>query len=381
MSAPKTVSAPAPIAFMDLATQQRRIKAAVDANLARVLAHGQYILGPEVGELEKQLAAFAGVKHAIGCASGTDALVLPLLARGIGAGDAVFSPSFTFIATAEAAVIVGATPVFVDVDPETFLLDPQSLTAAIAQARAQGLRPAAVIPVDLFGQPADYAAIDTIARGEGLFVIADAAQSFGGARGGKRVGAMAPVTSTSFFPSKPLGCYGDGGAILTDDDEIAKTIRSLRVHGQGAHKYDNIRIGVNSRLDSMQAAVLLAKLTVFEDELVARDRVAKRYDAALANVVRTPRIEPGVRSAWALYTIAASNRNRLAERLKARGVPTAIYYPIPLHRQQAYRSYPIAPGGLAVSERLADEVISLPMHPYLEPAAQDAVVAALRKSL
>ncbi|MBM3509222.1 MAG: DegT/DnrJ/EryC1/StrS family aminotransferase [Alphaproteobacteria bacterium] len=381
MSAPKTVSAPAPIAFMDLATQQRRIKAAVDANLARVLAHGQYILGPEVGELEKQLAAFAGVKHAIGCASGTDALVLPLLARGIGAGDAVFSPSFTFIATAEAAVIVGATPVFVDVDPETFLLDPQSLTAAIAQARAQGLRPAAVIPVDLFGQPADYAAIDTIARGEGLFVIADAAQSFGGARGGKRVGAMAPVTSTSFFPSKPLGCYGDGGAILTDDDEIAKTIRSLRVHGQGAHKYDNIRIGVNSRLDSMQAAVLLAKLTVFEDELVARDRVAKRYDAALANVVRTPRIEPGVRSAWALYTIAASNRNRLAERLKARGVPTAIYYPIPLHRQQAYRSYPIAPGGLAVSERLADEVISLPMHPYLEPAAQDAVVAALRESL
>lgn len=381
MSAPKTVSAPAPIAFMDLATQQRRIKAAVDANLARVLAHGQYILGPEVGELEKQLAAFAGVKHAIGCASGTDALVLPLLARGIGAGDAVFSPSFTFIATAEAAVIVGATPVFVDVDPETFLLDPQSLTAAIAQARAQGLRPAAVIPVDLFGQPADYAAIDTIARGEGLFVIADAAQSFGGARGGKRVGAMAPVTSTSFFPSKPLGCYGDGGAILTDDDEIAKTIRSLRVHGQGAHKYDNIRIGVNSRLDSMQAAVLLAKLTVFEDELVARDRVAKRYDAALANVVRTPRIEPGVRSAWALYTIAASNRGRLAERLKARGVPTAIYYPIPLHRQQAYRSYPIAPGGLAVSERLADEVISLPMHPYLEPAAQDAVVAALRESL
>lgn len=381
MSAPKTVSAPAPIAFMDLATQQRRIKAAVDANLARVLAHGQYILGPEVGELEKQLAAFAGVKHAIGCASGTDALVLPLLARGIGAGDAVLSPSFTFIATAEAAVIVGATPVFVDVDPETFLLDPQSLTAAIAQARAQGLRPAAVIPVDLFGQPADYAAIDTIARGEGLFVIADAAQSFGGARGGKRVGAMAPVTSTSFFPSKPLGCYGDGGAILTDDDEIAKTIRSLRVHGQGAHKYDNIRIGVNSRLDSMQAAVLLAKLTVFEDELVARDRVAKRYDAALANVVRTPRIEPGVRSAWALYTIAASNRNRLAERLKARGVPTAIYYPIPLHRQQAYRSYPIAPGGLAVSERLADEVISLPMHPYLEPAAQDAVVAALRESL
>jgi len=381
MSAPKTVSAPAPIAFMDLATQQRRIKAAVDANLARVLAHGQYILGPEVGELEKQLAAFAGVKHAIGCASGTDALVLPLLARGIGAGDAVFSPSFTFIATAEAAVIVGATPVFIDVDPETFLLDPQSLTAAIAQARAQGLRPAAVIPVDLFGQPADYAAIDTIARGEGLFVIADAAQSFGGARGGKRVGAMAPVTSTSFFPSKPLGCYGDGGAILTDDDEIAKTIRSLRVHGQGAHKYDNIRIGVNSRLDSMQAAVLLAKLTVFEDELVARDRVAKRYDAALANVVRTPRIEPGVRSAWALYTIAASNRNRLAERLKARGVPTAIYYPIPLHRQQAYRSYPIAPGGLAVSERLADEVISLPMHPYLEPAAQDAVVAALRESL
>ena len=381
MSAPKTAPSPTPIAFMDLATQQRRIKTAVDANLARVLAHGQYILGPEVGEFEKQLAAFAGVKHAIGCASGTDALVLPLLARGIGAGDAVFSPSFTFIATAEAAVIVGATPVFVDVDPETFLLDPRSLIAAIAEARAQGLRPAAVIPVDLFGQPADYAAIDAIARREGLFVIADAAQSFGGARGGKRVGAMAPVTSTSFFPSKPLGCYGDGGAILTDDDDIAKTIRSLRVHGQGAHKYDNVRIGVNSRLDSMQAAILLAKLTVFEDELAARDRVARRYDAALANVVRTPRIEAGVRSAWALYTIAASNRDRLAERLKARGVPTAIYYPIPLHRQQAYRSYPTVPGGLAVSERLAAEVISLPMHPYLEPSAQDVVVAALRESL
>jgi dTDP-4-amino-4,6-dideoxygalactose transaminase len=366
---------------MDLATQQRRIKTAVDANLARVLAHGQFILGPEVGELEKQLAAFAGVKHAIGCASGTDALVLPLLARRIGTGDAVFSPSFTFIATAEAAVIVGATPVFVDVDPETFLLDPQSLIAAIAGARAQGLRPAAVIPVDLFGQPADYAAIDAIARREGLFVIADAAQSFGAARGGKRVGAMAPVTSTSFFPSKPLGCYGDGGAVLTDDDDIAKTIRSLRVHGQGAHKYDNVRIGVNSRLDSMQAAVLLAKLTVFEDELAARDRVAQRYDVALANVVRTPRIDPGVRSAWALYTIATPNRDRLAERLKARGVPTAIYYPIPLHRQQAYRGYPAAPSGLAASERLAEDVISLPMHPYLEPAAQDAVVAALRDSL
>ena len=381
MSVSRPAPAAPPIAFMDLATQQRRIKAAVDANLARVLAHGQYILGPEVGELEKRLAAFAGVKHAIGCASGTDALVLPLLARGIGAGDAVFSPSFTFIATAEAAVIVGATPVFVDVDPETFLLDPMSLIAAIAQARAQRLRPAAVIPVDLFGQPADYDAIDAVSRREGLFVIADAAQSFGGTRGGKRVGAMAPVTSTSFFPSKPLGCYGDGGAILTDDDDLAKTIRSLRVHGQGAHKYDNVRIGVNSRLDSMQAAVLLAKLTVFEDELAARDRVAKRYDAALANVVRTPRIEAGVRSAWALYTIAAPNRDRLAERLKAQGVPTAIYYPIPLHRQQAYRDYPAAPGGLAVSERLAAEVISLPMHPYLEPTAQDAVVAALREAL
>ncbi|MSP51306.1 MAG: DegT/DnrJ/EryC1/StrS family aminotransferase [Alphaproteobacteria bacterium] len=369
------------MAFIDLAAQQRRLKPVIDANIARVLAHGQYILGPEVAEFEAALAARAGVKHAIGCASGTDALVLPLMARGIGPGDAVFVPSFTFVASAEAPVIVGATPVFVDVDPETFLIDPKSLADATSAARSSGLRPAAVIPVDLFGQPADYVALAAIVAEHELFVIADAAQSFGGRRVGKAVGSLATVTSTSFFPSKPLGGYGDGGAIFTDDGELAARIRSLRVHGQGTHKYDNVRIGVNSRLDTMQAAILLAKLSIFSDELKARDRIARRYGDLLSNVVRTPTIDRDAESAWALYTIAHADRDKLAERLKARGVPTAVYYPIPLHRQEAYRRYPIAPRGLTVSERLATEVISLPMHPYLDAAAQDYIATAVRESL
>ena len=370
--------ADSPIAFMDLATQRDRLRADLDAALARVMDHGQYILGPEVDELERRLAEYCGVAACVACASGSDALLLPLLAQGIGPRDAVFVPSFTFVATAEMAVVAGATPVFVDVDEATFLIDTASLEAAIAHAREIGLAPRAVIPVDLFGQPADYPALSAIAGREGLLVIADAAQSFGARQGRARVGKLAHVTATSFFPSKPLGCFGDGGALLTDDLDLAARLRSLRMHGAGSDKYDNVRIGLNSRLDTLQAAVLLAKLTVFDREIEARRKVADRYDAGLRGRVGTPGVAPGNRPAWALYTIVTPERDRLKAALADAAIPTRIYYSAPLHRQPAYREHPRAPTGLCAAERLAERVLSLPMHPYLDAAAQDRVIAALR---
>jgi len=368
---------PQSIAFIDLKVQQLRIKPGIEAAIARVLAHGQYILGPEVAALEMRLAAFCGARHAITCASGTDALLLVLIARGIGPGDAVFVPSFTFVATAEVVAVLGATPVFIDIEEDTFLMDAGQLGSAIIDAKEHGLRPRAVIPVDLFGQPADYEEIGRIARTAGLFVLADAAQSFGATQNGKRAGSLAPVTATSFFPAKPLGCYGDGGAIFTDDDDLAETLLSLRVHGKGQDKYDNVRIGINGRIDTLQAAILIEKLTIFEDEIAARQRVAGRYTAALQDLVRTPAVTRGSTSVWAQYTIQVNDRDHLASHLKGKGIPTAIYYPKPLHLQEAYLSYPRAPGGLPVSERLADSVISLPMHPYLLEQEQDRIVEAV----
>lgn len=366
--------------FIDLAAQQRGIRDRIDARIAAVLDHGQYIMGPEVKELEAALAAFCGAKHCVSCANGTDALHLALLAIGAGAGDAVLVPSFTFAATAEAPCLVGATPVFVDVDSASFNMDPASLRRAIGKARAEGLAPKAVIAVDLFGLPADYPAIEEIAKSEGMTLICDSAQGWGGEINGRKTGTFGDMTTTSFFPAKPLGCYGDGGAVFTDDAEIAALLDSLRVHGKGTEKYDNVRIGTNSRLDTLQAAILLEKLAIYADELEARNRVADRYTAALHNRFQTPAVPEGYRSIWAQYTLLAKDeaeRNAAMATLKEAGVPTAVYYPRPLHTQTAYAGFPTDPAGLPVSESAATRVFSLPMHPYLEDQDIEIIVSSL----
>jgi len=369
------------IAFIDLQAQRRRLGESVDRTIAKVLEHGNYIMGPEVGQLEKALGAFCGARHVISCGNGTDALQLVLMAEGVGPGDAVFVPAFTFVATAEMVPLVGATPVFVDVDEVTFNMDPASLETAIRTAQDSGLKPRMVMAVDLFGQPADYAAISRIADRTGMTVVADAAQAFGASLGAAKVGTLAKYTTTSFFPAKPLGCYGDGGAVFTDDAEAADLLRSLRIHGKGSDKYDNIRIGLNSRLDTLQAAILIEKLAIFADEIVARNVVADRYAQGLGDVVSVPKVVDSAVSTWAQYTIRHADRDGLAARLKEKGVPTAVYYPIPMHRQTGYRAYPVAGGSLPVSDRLSHDVISLPMHPYLDQATQDRIIDAVRSSL
>jgi dTDP-4-amino-4,6-dideoxygalactose transaminase len=348
-----------------------------------VLTHCHFVLGPEVKSFETELAAFCGAQHVITCASGTDALVLALRAMGIGPGDAVFCPSFTFCATAEVVALVGATPVFVDVDAATFNIDANRLASAIITAKETGLKPKAVIPVDLFGLPADHAAIAAVSKNEGLSVLDDAAQGFGATYNNRRLGTFGRATATSFFPAKPLGCYGDGGAVMTDDDEFAEALKSLRVHGQGSDKYDNVRIGLASRLDTIQAAILIEKLKIFSDEIDARNTVARRYNEGLNDVVTVPTAPAGSTSVWAQYTIRISGgrRDAVAVALKAEGIPTAIYYRIPLHRQQAYKHYPIDKGGVEVSDRLAFEVLSLPMHAYLDTETQDRVIEATRRAL
>ncbi len=371
-----------PIPFIDLKAQRARIAEGLDRAIARTLEGGAFILGPAVREFEQALAAFLDVDHVIGCASGTDALVLALRALEIGPGDAVFVPSFTFAATAEAVALVGATPAFVDVRPDSFNMDPDSLAGAIDHIASQGvLTPRAVIPVDLFGLPADYAALTPVAKAHGLAVIADAAQSCGALRDGVRTGNHADLTTFSFYPAKPLGCYGDGGAVAARDAGVAEALRSLRVHGKGTDKYDNVRIGLNSRLDTLQAAILLEKLGIFPDEIEARQLVAGRYGKALGNVVTVPRVDAGALSVWAQYTVQLDGRDAVQAALKARGVPTQIHYPKPLHRQPPYADYPVAPGGVPVTERLAGCVLSLPMHPYLDEATQDHIVAALREAV
>jgi len=374
---------PPMIPFIDVAAQRRRLGGAIDAAVASVLGHCQFILGPEVRTFEAELAAFCGARHAVTCASGTDALVLALRAMGIGPGDAVICPAFTFCATAEVAALVGATPVFVDVDAATFNIDANRIAGAIAAARSAGLTPKAVIPVDLFGLAADHTAIAAAAKAEGLFILDDAAQAFGATFNNRRLGTFGHATATSFFPAKPLGCYGDGGAVMTDDDAMADALRSLRMHGQGTDRYDNVRIGLASRLDTMQAAILIEKLKIFPDEIEARNRIARHYSEALGDIVIVPKVPPGSTSVWAQYTIrvAGGRRDRLAAALKAEGIPTAVYYPIPLHRQQAYKQYPVGEGGVAVSDRLAAEVISLPMHAYLDAPTQDCIIDATRRAL
>jgi dTDP-4-amino-4,6-dideoxygalactose transaminase len=373
-----------PVPFIDIGAQRRRLGNSIDEAVARVLAHCQFINGPEVTQLEALLAEFSGAGHVVSCASGTDALLMVLMAKGIGRGDAVLCPSFTFCATGEAVALTGATPVFVDVDEATFNIDAGSLERGVATAKKHGLKPKAVIPVDLFGQSADHDAIGAVAAAEGLFVLDDAAQGFGASYKGRRLGTFGHATATSFFPAKPLGCFGDGGAIFTDDAELAATLRSIRVHGQGSDKYDNVRLGITGRLDTMQAAILIEKLKIFEDEIAARNRVAERYARGLGNVVTVPRVASGCTSIWAQYTIRlprGTDRDGFAAALRAQGVPTAIYYPKSMHQQTAYRDFPVAEGGLPVSERLSADVISLPMHAYLDEPTQERVIKAVRGTL
>jgi len=370
-----------PIPFIDVAAQRRRLGKSVDEAVSRVLAHCQFIGGPEVAQLETELAAFCGAGHVVTCASGTDALLMVLMAKGVGRGDAVLCPSFTFCATGEVVALLGATPVFVDVDEATFNIDAASLKNGIEVSKKRGLKPRAVIPVDMFGQPADHDAIGAIAEAEGMFVLDDAAQGFGASYKGRRLGTFGLATATSFFPAKPFGCFGDGGAIFTDDAQLAAELRSIRVHGQGSEKYDNVRIGLTARLDTIQAAILIEKLKIFEDEIAARDRIAARYAQGLGNVVSVPRLAAGRTSVWAQYTIRlpkGTDRERFAATLKAQGIPTAIYYPKSMHQQAAYRGFPAADGGLPVSESLSGDVISLPMHAYLDEPTQARIIKAVR---
>ncbi len=373
-----------PIPFLDLAAQQRRLGPLLRRRLDAVLAHCQFVLGPEVAELEAELARRAGAAHCVGVSSGTDALQIAMMAEGIGPGDAVFLPAFTYTATAEVPLLLGATPVFVDVDPRTFQIDPAHLEARIAAIAAAGrLRPRAVIAVDLFGQPAPWPTLRAVAARHGLFLLDDLAQSFGATLDGLPLGTQGDATATSFFPSKPLGAYGDGGALFTESDERATLYRSLRSHGEGAVRYDVLRTGMNGRLDTLQAAVLLAKLELFDAELATRERLAQLYDSRLSNLVVIPARVPSSTSAWAIYAILledAGQRQRVQERLRAEGVPSAIYYPKPLHHQPAYAASHDGTA-LPVSEALATRIMALPLHPDLTDAQAERVAGALRRAL
>jgi UDP-2-acetamido-2-deoxy-ribo-hexuluronate aminotransferase len=381
-----------PINFIDLAAQRARLGDKIDKAVMGAVNAGAYIMGPEVKTFEKQMAEFGQAKHCLSCANGTEAIVLPLMAWGIKPGDAVFCPSFTFAATAEVVPWLGAVPVFVDIDPKTYNMDPAHLEAAIAAVKAEGkLTPKVIIAVDLFGQPANYPAIAAIAKAHGLKLIADSAQGFGCTINGDHPIKWADATTTSFFPAKPLGCYGDGGAVLTNDDELFDLMDSLRVHGKAtkrdtvgkefAHdpKYLNVRIGMNSRLDTIQAAILIEKLAIFQEEIDMRNKVAARYNALLGDVATVPYMIEGGVSTWAQYTIEIEDRDELAAFAKTRGVPTAVYYPIPIHKQNVYSVFPKGPGGLPVSETKSEAVISLPMHPYLDEETQDRIVSVVRE--
>lgn len=391
------------IPFIDLKTQYERISAQVEAAVLGVMRGGTFILGPVVERLERRLADFAGSPHCVSCASGTDALVMALMAKGVGPGDAIFTVPFTFMASAEAIATVGATPIFVDIQADSFNMDPAALKRAIAALAADdptdhvlprldssqrsALRPRGIIAVDLFGLPADYAQINAIATQHNLFVIEDAAQSFGASANNKRAGTLAEIACTSFFPAKPLGCFGDGGAIFCDDAQLDAILRSIRVHGQGSHKYENVRLGITGRLDTVQAAVLDVKLDIFADELEQRQRVAARYDANIAAAglaLRTPSIPAGTVSAWAQYTVVAqdaAHRTQCQQQLAESGIPTMVYYPKGLHEQQAFASLGYVRGDFPVSEMMADRVFSLPMHPYLEDVEIDRIVASMGRKV
>ena len=371
------------IKFIDLNSQQLRLKDEINSGIQSVLKHGQYILGPEVRKFEKNLAKFGKSKYALGCANGTDAIVLPLLAWGIGPGDAVFCPSFTYCATAEAIANTGATPVFIDIHRRTYNIDPESLERAINEVKKnRQLVPRAVIAVDLFGQSANYPILSAIAKSYDLKLIADSAQGFGTTLKGKHPLHWADITTTSFFPAKPLGCYGDGGAILTNDDNLAIRIESLRFHGKGEEKYDNTHVGLNSRLDTLQAAILLPKLKIFSEEINVRNFIANRYiDGLKDHVSCLPKIMNGVISTWAQFTIEVTDPELFARRLKEKGIPTARYYPKPVHQQSAYSHFPIEGKKLLNTEDCSNHTISLPMHPYLDNRTQDIIIEIVQKAV
>jgi UDP-2-acetamido-2-deoxy-ribo-hexuluronate aminotransferase len=385
------------VQFIDLAAQQKRIRAQLEKNLLAVLDHGKYIMGPEVGTLEKQLADFVSVKNAVACASGTDALLMALMANNVGPGDAVFTTPFTFIATAEVIQLLGATPVFVDIDPVSFNIDPDNLSKAIralADRDPSGhplpvgferIKPKAVIAVDLFGLPADYARIVPLAAEAGLVVIEDAAQSFGARYNGESACSLGAIGCTSFFPAKPLGGYGDGGMCFTNDDGLAETLRSIRIHGKGTDKYDNVRVGINGRLDTLQAAILLAKFSIFQEEIGLRHKVAERYNELISGIssLVPPRVPSHSTSVWAQYSVLAKNgdhRDRFQRDLQKTGIPTAVYYPKPLHMQTAMAHLEYHTGDFPVSEEVATRIFSLPMHPYLAADDQKKIVEALCES-
>jgi dTDP-4-amino-4,6-dideoxygalactose transaminase len=371
-----------PIPLIDLQAQRLRLGATLDEAIAGAVSSGNWVLGPEVAELEKQLAEFAGVKHVVACANGTDALLLILRSWGIGPGDAVFVPAFTFVATAEVVSLVGATPVFVDVLENSFNIDCESLKAAIAMVKADGTyTPRAIIAVDLFGQPADYHRLEPIAEAEKLLLLCDTAQGFGAALDNRRTGSIGHAAATSFFPSKPLGCYGDGGACFTGDDELAKQLRSLRMHGQGTERYEHIHIGLNSRLDTIQAAILIEKLKIFPQEIEARQRIADRYHEAFNGIdgIQAPGFIDGASPVWAQYTLRVANRTKLQEDLMGEGIASAVYYSHPLNRQPAYVQFPSVP--TPASDALSKTVLSLPMHPYLDEETQQCIAAAVIESV
>lgn len=369
--------------FIDLKSQYAQIKEQVNKGIDGVLEHGRYVFGPEIDELEKRLAEYVGTKHALACSSGTDALLMPLMAWGIGPGDVVFTTPFSFVATSEVISLVGATAVFVDIDEKTYNIDPVKLEAAVEKVKAEGkLKPKAVIPVDLFGLPAELHKIEAIAEKHNLMVLEDAAQGFGGSLDGKKAGSFGHAGATSFFPAKPLGCYGDGGAVFTDDDELIEKLKSIRVHGMSAtERYDNVNIGLNARMDSIQAAILLTKLDIFPGELVKRNNVASRYSANLGNSVVTPFVPGGYYSCWAQYSVLAkdaAHREELRNKLQEQGIPTAVYYPIPLHLQTAYSYLGYKKGDMPVCEGISERIFSLPMHPYLTEEEIDKICEVIK---
>lgn len=370
------------VPFIDLAAQRERIRAKLDAQIENVIESGKYILGPQVTELEQKLAEFGQAGFALGCANGTDAIALPLAAWGIRPGDAVFVPSFTFASTAEVVAWMGASVVFVDIDPDLYTMDPESLRKAIEMVEADGeLRPAAVIAVDMFGQPANYPEINDIARAKGMKLIADSAQGYGCTLGGQHPIHWADVATVSFYPAKPLGAYGDGGAMLGKDEALHELLKSLHVHGMGADRYEYARIGMNSRLDTIQAAILLEKLAIFADEIRARNEAADRYAAALSDVVKTPKVIDGGVSTWAQYTIEVDDRDGFRAALAEKGIPTAVYYPIPMHKHEPYAKYPVVTGGLPATDAAAERVVSLPMDAYLDGERQQRVIDAVKAAV
>ena len=366
--------------FIDLKAQQKQIREKVNKRIQKVLDHGKYIMGPEVFEFEDKLAKYVNVKHCISCSSGTDALLIPLLARGISKGDAVLTTPFTYIATAEVIALLGAEPVFVDIYPTTFNMDPSKIEGAIDYAKNKGLFPKAIIPVDLFGLPARYRLIQEIADKYNLFVVEDAAQGLGGSIRSKKAGSYGNVASTSFFPAKPLGCYGDGGAIFTNDDDLAQNMRSIRVHGSGLDKYDNVRIGINGRLDTFQAAILLEKFAIFNDELDLRNQISQYYNNSINNNFQKPIIPDQYYSSWAQYSVlsrSSKHREEIISSLKKEKIPSMIYYRIPLHLQKVFKKLNYKKGDFPIAESIADRIFSLPMHPYLENHHQNKIVKVL----